>query len=56
MASPQPPDEAPAPAPSAADAWAAAAARIRQLDAFKAAGLVDDEEWAEQKARILASL
>lgn len=55
MASPLPPDEKPAPTPTA-DAWKAAAAGIRQLDAFKAAGLVDDEEWAEQKARILASL
>jgi hypothetical protein len=32
------------------------ASRIRQLDAFRAAGVVDDAEYAEQKARILAAL
>jgi hypothetical protein len=30
--------------------------RIQQLDALKAAGVVDDAEYADQKARILASL
>ncbi|MCW3038550.1 MAG: hypothetical protein JWM31_455, partial [Solirubrobacterales bacterium] len=39
--------------PTGADAIAG---RIRQLDALKAAGVVDDAEYAEQKARILAAL
>lgn len=40
------------PAPTATDI----ADRIRQLDALKAAGVVDDAEYADQKARILRSL
>lgn len=32
------------------------ASRIRQLDALKAAGVVDDAEYADQKARILTAL
>jgi hypothetical protein len=49
-------------APAAAAPAAAApgagdiAQRIQQLDALKAAGVVDDAEYADQKARILASL
>ncbi len=47
------------PAPVAADPAGGASAiadRIRQLDALKAAGVVDDAEYADQKARILAAL
>lgn len=50
-AAPAAPAAAPSPAP-AADVTQ----RIAQLDALKAAGVVDDAEYADQKARILASL
>lgn len=45
-----------APAAPAAAGAPDVADRIRQLDALKAAGVVDDAEYADQKARILASL
>jgi hypothetical protein len=46
---------APAPALAATPATSIAD-RIRQLDALKAAGVVDDAEYADQKARILSAL
>ncbi|MCW3013088.1 MAG: hypothetical protein JWO02_180 [Solirubrobacterales bacterium] len=43
-------------APSAATSATDVAERIRQLDVLKAAGVIDDAEYADQKARILAAL
>jgi hypothetical protein len=47
---------APPPPPAAAAGPTDIASRIRQLDALRAAGVVDDVEYADQKARILADL
>lgn len=40
----------------ARDAAAAITDTLRQLDVLKAAGIVDDAEYAEHRARILAAL
>lgn len=50
------PATAPAAAAPAADETVTVVERIRRLDVLKAEGVIDESEYAEQKARILASL
>jgi hypothetical protein len=51
----QPPPPQPAPPPPAADDMTDKLAQLQQLGELKAAGVLTDEEFDQQKARILGS-